>query len=225
MNNLIETKGLKKSFWFEKREILVLRDINFKVSPGELVSVIGASGAGKSTFLHLLGGLDSPTAGEVIFESEALSKKDDQALAVMRNRKIVFVFQFHHLLPEFSALENTMMPLLIGGVSSAVAKKEAESLLAKVELSHRLSHIPAELSGGEKQRVAMARALISKPKILLADEPTGNLDVKGGMAILELLLSLHASLGMALVLVTHNQDLSTRMGSRYRLSDGMLERL
>ena len=201
----------------------MLKGINLKVAEGETIALVGASGAGKSTLLHVMGTLDRPTAGKVLFGKEDVFKMGDKALACFRNRSIGFVFQFHHLLPEFSALENSMMPLLISGVSREKARKTAEKLLADVGLGHRLSHKPGELSGGEQQRVAIARALVGSPRLLLADEPTGNLDMKTSDEVHDILTGIHRDTGISLIIVTHNERLAARMGRTIRMADGKIE--
>jgi lipoprotein-releasing system ATP-binding protein len=219
----LDISGLKKSFDFEDRRIDVLRGINLHVEPREMVAVVGASGAGKSTFLHVLGTLDAPSAGSIIIDGQETTKLDPQQLAAFRNRTIGFVFQFHHLLPEFTAVENVAMPALIAGLSRPAAEKRSADLLARVELSHRLRHRPGELSGGEQQRVALARALVMEPKLLLADEPTGNLDRRTGAKIHELLLDLNRERGMTLLVVTHNDDLADRLPRQLRMVEGTLQ--
>jgi lipoprotein-releasing system ATP-binding protein len=192
------------------------------VQAGESVALVGASGAGKSTLLHLLGALDRPTAGEVLFGGEEIFRKNDQQLAAFRNRSLGFVFQFHHLLPEFTALENAMMPALINGMKRDEARGIAADLLAAVGLGHRVTHKPGELSGGEQQRVAIARALVLSPRLVLADEPTGNLDMKTSSEIHELFAALQDRIGITLVVVTHNEQLAARLGRTVRLVDGKL---
>jgi len=218
----LDIQGLHKSFDFEGRRIDVLRGIDLRVEPGETVAVVGASGAGKSTFLHVLGTLDAPSSGRVIIDDLDTVQLDARQLAAFRNRTIGFVFQFHHLLPEFTALENTAMPALISGMTREAAEALAAELLSRVGLSHRLKHRPGELSGGEQQRVALARALIMKPQLLLADEPTGNLDRRTGAAIHDLLLELNRERGMTLLVVTHNDDLAVRLPRQLRMAEGKL---
>jgi lipoprotein-releasing system ATP-binding protein len=218
----LDILGLHKSFDFEGRRISVLRGIDLRVAPGEMVAVVGASGAGKSTFLQVLGTLDEPSSGSVVIDGLDTCKLSPPKLAAFRNRTIGFVFQFHHLLPEFTALENTAMPALISGMSRQEAEGRAEKLLEKVGLSHRLRHRPGELSGGEQQRVALARALVMEPKLLLADEPTGNLDRRTGASIHDLLLDLNRERGMTLLVVTHNEDLAERLPRQLRMVEGKL---
>lgn len=203
-------------------QILVLGGLNVTVTRGEMIAVVGASGAGKSTLLHVLGALERPDRGEVILDGQSLSNRTDDELAEMRNRKIGFVFQFHHLLREFSALENVMMPMLIGGAVPAVARGRASELLARVGLASRMHHRPAELSGGEQQRTAVARALAVDPALLLADEPSGNLDHVNAERLHDLLAELSRDLEIAMVVVTHNRSLADRADRTLRLEDGQL---
>lgn len=218
----LDIQGLHKSFDFEGRRIDVLRGIDLLVEPGEMVAVVGASGAGKSTFLHVLGSLDTPTTGRIVIDGQDTVRFDSRRMAAFRNHTIGFVFQFHHLLPEFTAIENTAMPALISGLSRPEAEKRAVHLLERVGLSHRLAHRPGELSGGEQQRVALARALVMEPRLLLADEPTGNLDRRTGAAIHDLLLELNRERGMTLLVVTHNEDLAVRLARQVRMVEGRL---
>jgi lipoprotein-releasing system ATP-binding protein len=223
MNNLIEVRDLCKSFTTTAGRLDVLKGINLKVAEGETIALVGASGAGKTTLLHLMGTLDRPTSGKVLFGSEDIFSMSDSSLAKFRNRTIGFVFQFHHLLPEFSALENSMMPLLIDGVKRDEAKKTAERLLACVGLANRLHHKPGELSGGEQQRVAIARALVASPRLLLADEPTGNLDMKTSDEVHDILAEIRNDTGITLIIVTHNEKLADRMGRKVRMVDGRID--
>ena len=218
----VEIKGLQKSFAFEGRRIDVLRGVDLVVPAGDMVAVVGASGAGKSTFLHVLGTLDIPTAGTMSIDGNELTRLSPAALAAFRNRTIGFVFQFHHLLPEFTAVENTAMPGLISGLERSVAEARATELLKRVGLGHRLTHRPGELSGGEQQRVALARALVMQPRLLLADEPTGNLDARTGAAIHELVVELNRERGMTMIVVTHNEDLALRMPRRLQMIEGRI---
>lgn len=201
----------------------VLSDINLTVNKGDRLAIVGSSGSGKSTLLHLLGGLDNPTAGHITVQGEDINALSVNALSELRNKNLGFVYQFHHLLPEFTAVENVAMPLVIGGEQAKQAKLNAEELLIKVGLEHRLLHKPSELSGGERQRAALARALITKPACLLADEPTGNLDHRTAQAIFELIMQLNESLGTALVIVTHDTDLAAHMDRTLTLIDGQLD--
>lgn len=219
---LIIAEGLYKSFNNSGSTIDILKDAHFEVEAGETIAVVGASGIGKSTFLHILGTLDRPDAGDIIFGGENVLRFDDVKLAKHRNDHIGFVFQFHHLLPEFTALENAMMPALIRGMNREKAKNAAEEILNRVGLQHRLLHQVTDLSGGEQQRVALARALVLKPQVLLADEPTGNLDRKNSEQIHRLLLELNEEYGVTLVVVTHNTELAEFMSRRVTIVDGKL---
>jgi len=200
--------------------IEVLKGIDLTILPGEMMAVEGASGAGKSTLLHILGTLDRPTEGKIYFQGNDLLGQSESELAEIRNRHIGFVFQFHHLLPEFSAAENTMMPALIQGLSREEAGRKAERILRELGLENRLLHKPGELSGGEQQRVAVARALMLDPRIILADEPTGNLDTKTGEEVHNRLVQINRDLGITIVVVTHNPALASRMTRRVLLVDG-----
>jgi lipoprotein-releasing system ATP-binding protein len=223
MNNLLEVKGLRKSFGSGDSQVDVLRGIDLSVKAGETIAMVGASGAGKSTLLHLMGGLDRPTAGEVLFQGKDIFLLNDVSLASFRNHSVGFVFQFHHLLPEFTALENVMMPALIGGTRREEAETAAVDLLKDVGLGHRMTHKPGELSGGEQQRVAIARALVMSPPLLLADEPTGNLDTRTSEEVHALLSEIHSKKGITLVIVTHNEGLADRMGKTIRVVDGCIQ--
>ncbi|MEW5733342.1 MAG: ABC transporter ATP-binding protein [Thermodesulfobacteriota bacterium] len=203
--------------------IPVLDGLSLSVGKGESVAVVGASGIGKSTLLHILGALDRPDAGELYYGGEEVFRLSDDKLADFRNRSVGFVFQFHHLLPEFTALENTAIPLMIGGKDRKAALQKSGEMLSRVGLANRLSHRVGELSGGEQQRVALARALVCGPAVLLADEPTGNLDVKTGEKIHELLCRLNQETGMTMVVVTHNLSLAAMMGRKVTLSEGRIQ--
>ena len=218
----VEIRNLKKSFVHGGRLIEVLRGLDLTVAPGEMVAVVGASGVGKSTFLHVLGTLDLPTSGEILFDGQDVTRLGPARLADFRNRSIGFVFQFHHLLPEFTACENAALPAMIGGASRTEALARASRLLCRVGLADRLTHRPGELSGGEQQRVALARALILEPRLLLADEPTGNLDTATGEEMHALFVELNRERGMTMVVVTHNADLAGRMPRRVRMVDGRI---
>jgi lipoprotein-releasing system ATP-binding protein len=222
---VIQTQNLKKSFLFgaSGKIIEVLKGIDLSILPGEMLAIEGASGAGKSTLLHILGTLDRPTGGKVFFQGQDLFSRAHAELAELRNRYVGFVFQFHHLLPEFSALENTMMPGLIQGLSARKAGKQAETILVQLGLGDRLHHKPGQLSGGEQQRVAVARAVMVQPKIILADEPTGNLDTQTGEEVHQLLERINREQGITIVIVTHNSQLAARMNRRVRLADGRLQ--
>ena len=220
MEALVEVKDLTKTFWLGSKSIEVLQGVGFSVRPEEMVAILGPSGAGKSTLLHLLGSLDTPTGGTIRIGGQDMSRLLPDKLASFRNRSIGFVFQFHHLLPEFTALENTMMPALVQRTKRTQAAEMARSILEKVGLGHRLDHRPVELSGGERQRVALARALVLKPKLLLADEPTGNLDEETSEGIHDLLFDLNKRLGMTTIIVTHNPRLAARLDRSLQLRDG-----
>ncbi len=222
-SELLRATGLHKSFQTGEGSIEVLKGIDLVIRSGERLAILGASGVGKSTLLHILGTLDHPTQGRVEFRGEDLFAQDRAALARFRGRSLGFIFQFHHLLPEFNALENVMMPGLIGGRSRAQMRERAAGLLEEVGLEHRIQHPVGKLSGGERQRVAVARALVLEPTLVLADEPTGNLDPKTGDQVLELLLEINRLHGTALVVVTHSPALAARLGRRMELRDGYLE--
>jgi len=222
-NCLLEVRDLRKSFQRDVSRIDVLNGINLTIQEGDTIALVGASGAGKSTLLHIMGTLDRPTSGNVFFRGKDVFTLAESSLATFRNRSIGFVFQFHHLLPEFTALENVMMPALISGVAKEEARKSACSFLEDVGLGHRLQHKPGELSGGEQQRVAIARALVLSPAMLLADEPTGNLDTKTSEEVHELLAAIQRKTGLSLIIVTHNERLAARMGKTIHLVDGRIQ--
>ena len=219
---LIEVHGLDKTFYDADREIRVLRNLDLNVEPGEEIAVVGQSGTGKSTLLHIIGSLEEPTAGKVFFEGEDLFALDQKALAEFRNLKLGFVFQFHYLLADFTALENVMMPALISRMPDDTASKLATEMLEIVGLGDKLGRRPAELSGGEQQRVAVARAVVLRPKLLLADEPTGNLDPHTAEEVHELFHKLNRELGITLVIATHNEQLMRSVGRALRLHEGKL---
>ena len=216
----IEVRKLGKAYIHNGQALPILWDVDLALSPGDMVAVVGASGVGKSTFLQILGTLDLPTSGSIRFDNEELTTMGASRLAEFRNRSIGFVFQFHHLLPEFTALENVMMPALIQRMTITQAQKKARDILARVGLGHRLTHRPSELSGGEQQRVALARAMVLEPSLLLADEPTGNLDRATGEQIHNLFLDLNRERGSTLLVVTHNPELARLMPRRLRMIDG-----
>ncbi|NIP41484.1 MAG: ABC transporter ATP-binding protein [candidate division Zixibacteria bacterium] len=219
---LLKASGITKTFLTSEGEIKILRGIDLEIRMGEMTSIVGASGAGKSTLLYLLSGLDNPTDGTVFYGSENLSSMTEKKLARFRNINIGFIFQFHYLLSEFSALENVMMPLLISGKSKKLASELAYNILEKVDLKDRMSHRPGKLSGGEQQRVAVARALVTNPKIVFADEPSGNLDEKTADNLHELMAEINKSTGVTFLIATHNQRLADMAQKTYELSSGQL---
>ena len=222
MKNLIEVKKISKIFYGKDSEISALKDVDLTIKSAETMGILGISGSGKSTLLHILGTLDKPTSGEVVFDGMNLFNYDDDELSDIRNKKIGFVFQFHYLLQDFDALENVMIPCLINGQNKDTAKEKSIELLEKVGLENRLHHKPGELSGGEQQRVAIARAVVQDPKVILADEPTGNLDLKNGMSILDLFLELNHDRKITCVIITHNKEIANRLERTVTLSDGTI---
>ncbi len=220
MKELVRVEQVFKTYADAGKQVEVLKGVDLVLHQAERAAIVGASGVGKTTLLHILGTLDRPTSGKVFYEGRDIFTLNERELALFRNGEIGFVFQFHHLLPEFSALENTMMPCLIRGMSRKEGAGRAEAILSLVGLKHRLLHKPGELSGGEQQRVAVARALVLEPKVLMADEPTGNLDTKTGEAVFDLLQELNRIKGVTLIVVTHNPGLAARMSRQIHLVDG-----
>jgi lipoprotein-releasing system ATP-binding protein len=222
-NMVIRAEGVSRGFRQGPKRVEVLVDVNLEVAAGTSMAIVGASGAGKSTLLHILGGLDKPDKGDVYIDGQSLWQKSDRERSDLRNSRMGFIYQFHHLLPEFTALENVAMPLLIRGEPSAVAAKMASDLLEKVGLGQRLDHKPGELSGGERQRAAVARALVGNPGCVLGDEPTGNLDERTANHVFSQLLELNTELNTSLILVTHDMRLAARMNQRFELHMGRLK--
>ncbi|MEM7447521.1 MAG: ABC transporter ATP-binding protein [Myxococcota bacterium] len=216
-------ENVHRSFKHQGRDVEVLKGVDLRIEQGEMVCVVGASGTGKSTLLHLLGTLDLPSSGRILYGGQDVTRFSGSQLARFRNQSIGFVFQFHHLLPDFTALENVMMPGLIQGGAKREARRRATLLLEEVGLEHRLSHRPAELSGGEQQRVALARALLMQPSVVLADEPTGNLDTATSEQVHDLMCRLNAERGTTFLLVTHSQELAKRMPREVSMRDGLIE--
>jgi len=225
LNSVLACQGVSRSFQLVGEQVDVLKDINFDIQKGEMVSIVGASGSGKTTLLNLMAGLDDPTAGIVTMAGKEIGKMNDRQRAFSRNAHMGFVFQFHHLLPEFSALDNVLMPWRITGKLTSEAKDYAQHLLEQVGLSERMIHRPSELSGGERQRVAIARALIKKPDVVLMDEPTGNLDEETSEQVQNLIHSLNQKMESSFVIVTHNQDWAKNLPTQFKLTKGQLNLL
>ncbi|MGB5444120.1 MAG: lipoprotein-releasing ABC transporter ATP-binding protein LolD [Psychromonas sp.] len=220
---MLVCRNLSKVYREGKLTTPVLHNVNLAVHAGELLAIVGSSGSGKSTLLHLLGGLDTPTEGEVFYQDKNIHQLSANQQAAWRNQSLGFVYQFHHLLSEFNALENVAMPLLIAGENIKVAKEKSLAMLKRVGLEHRVTHRPSELSGGERQRVAIARALINEPKLVLADEPTGNLDAKSAESVYQLIKTLNEELGTAFVVVTHDQQLANKLNRQEHMVSGVLQ--
>jgi len=219
---VIRAKDVRKVFRRDGHDVEVLKGVSFSIEKGETIGVVGVSGAGKTTLLQILGTLDRPSSGNIWFEGEELSGFSEDRLAALRNRKIGFVFQFHNLLPEFTVIENVMLPCRIAGMDMGEARRRAESLLSEVGLSHRLSHLPGEISGGEQQRAAVCRALAMEPSVLLADEPTGNLDRETASGVVDLLLDINRERKLSLLIVTHNEQAASRLHRVVRIDDGRI---
>jgi len=219
---LLSSQNISKFYQEGNQQTEVLKQVSFSMQPGELVAIVGSSGSGKSTLLHTLGGLDQPSSGEVFINGQSLQKMTPNALAKLRNQYLGFVYQFHHLMADFTALENVMMPMLIGRQNKGEAQSRAEQMLSAVGLQHRISHRPSALSGGERQRVAIARALVNNPALVLADEPTGNLDYKTTESIFELIQQLNQEKQIAFLLVTHDLSLAEKLNRRLIMQDGVL---
>lgn len=218
---ILSTKCITKAYQMEQARLEVLKGVDISINKGDAICIMGVSGAGKSTLLHILGTLDMPSLGKVYYKGEDLTRKSDDQLAEFRNKKMGFVFQFHHLLPELSAIENISLPARVGGQNKVDAEKKAEQLLDLLGLKKRGHHYPSELSGGERQRVAIARALVNNPEILFADEPSGNLDSENGRIIQDLFFELQKSLGLTLIVVTHDQEFADRFPKLYKLKNGV----
>lgn len=224
-NIVLDVQNISKSFIDQKHEITIFKDLSFQIKKGDRIAIVGASGAGKSTLMHVISGLDKPTSGDIYLNGHHFNKESEAKRGYLRNEYLGFIYQFHHLLPEFSALDNVALPLVIGGGDIREARAEAELLLGRVGLSHRLTHHPGKLSGGERQRVAIARALVTKPSAVLADEPTGNLDEENAHAIFDLMCEINDEVGTALIVVTHDNSLARKMDQCWRLQDLKLTHL
>jgi len=226
-NMLLNGKNITKTYFTgdASKELVVLDRLNFEMESGTIAAISGLSGSGKSTLLHILGSLDRPDFGEIYFKDRMINELNDTERAEFRNKNLGFIFQFHHLMPELTALENVIMPKLIAGKSFAKAKKQAYDILSKLDMEARKDHFPNQLSGGEKQRVAVARALINNPELILADEPTGNIDIKHSEELLQLLFDLNKGFSTSVLIVTHNLEIAKRADKTYNLKDGKLERL
>ena len=221
-NKLYSLESIERVFHNNGSVIYALKDVDLNVDKGETIGILGRSGSGKSTLLHILGALDRPSSGQIFFKGKDLLNLEDNELSTIRNQDIGFVFQFHYLLPEFSALENVFMPCLINGMKKGIAIDKARNILKNVGLENRINHRPGELSGGEQQRVAIARSIVLSPKVILADEPTGNLDLNTGLSIIDLLLELNNKDGITSVVVTHNEEIANRLSRTITLSDGKI---
>ncbi len=219
---IFDCRNISKSYHDGTETVEVLKDINLTINPGERIAIVGPSGSGKSTLLHLLGGLDVPSAGKLLMQGTGWDVLSEKQRCKLRNKELGFIYQFHHLLPEFTAVENVAMPLLLADKSVSEAQSQSEQILKQVGLGHRLTHKPSQLSGGERQRVAIARALVHQPLCVLADEPTGNLDNATAVKVFELMLGLNEHLNTALVIVTHDQQLASRMDKVLTIHDGCL---
>ncbi|WP_025342273.1 lipoprotein-releasing ABC transporter ATP-binding protein LolD [Mannheimia varigena] len=222
MTELLRCENISKFYEEGEQQVQVLKEVSFSMNAGELVAIVGSSGSGKSTLLHTLGGLDQPSSGEVWVRGQSLQQLSSDKLALLRNQNLGFVYQFHHLMADFSALENVMMPMLIGKQNKTEAANRAEKMLQAVGLSHRITHRPSALSGGERQRVAIARALVNNPALVLADEPTGNLDQKTTESIFELIQQLNQEQNIAFLLVTHDLNLANKLSRSLVMRDGVL---
>lgn len=221
----LQLENITRTFKQAEEDVHVLKGVSLKIEPGEIVALVGSSGAGKTTLLQIAGLLESPTSGKISMAGKTCESLDDQARTLLRQKYTGFVYQFHHLLPEFSAVENVMLPQLIAGVSKAVARQKAEEILTRMGLCHRLAHRPKKLSGGEQQRVAIARALVNKPKILLADEPTGNLDDETAQKVFEEMMTLVRQTKLSALIATHNLELAKKMDKVVRLHNGLLSQI